>query len=98
MSLTTFRTLGRCGLIVSPIALGTMTFGTPRWGAIDEIAESIFHAYVDAGGNFIDTADVYANGRSEELIGSYVRDRTQLARSTGTRNQVQLSQRRTRQS
>ncbi|MDF5728194.1 MAG: aldo/keto reductase [Rhizonema sp. PD38] len=52
-----------------------MTFGTPRWGAPDEVAESIFHTYVDAGGNFIDTADVYAKGRSEELIGGYVRDR-----------------------
>lgn len=76
MNLTAFRTLGRSGLIVSPIALGTMTFGTPRWGAPDEIAESIFHTYVDAGGNFIDTADVYAKGRSEELIGGYVRDRS----------------------
>jgi len=76
MNLTAFRTLGRSGLIVSPIALGTMTFGTPRWGAPDEIAESIFHAYVEAGGNFIDTADVYAKGRSEELIGGYVRDRS----------------------
>lgn len=76
MNLTTFRTLGRSGLIVSPIALGTMTFGTPQWGAPDKVAESIFHAYVDAGGNFIDTADVYAKGRSEELIGGYVRDRS----------------------
>lgn len=76
MSLTAFRTLGRSGLIVSPIALGTMTFGTSRWGSLDEVSESIFHAYVDAGGNFIDTADVYAKGRSEELIGSYVRDRS----------------------
>lgn len=75
MNLTAFPTLGRSGLIVSPIALGSMTFGTPRWGAPDEVAESIFHAYVDAGGNFIDTADVYAKGRSEELIGGYVRDR-----------------------
>ncbi len=76
MNLTAFRTLGRSGLIVSPIALGTMTFGTPRWGAPDDVSESIFHAYVDAGGNFIDTADVYALGRSEELIGGYVRDRS----------------------
>lgn len=75
MSLTAFRTLGRSGLIVSPIALGTMTFGNSRWGSADEISESIFHAYIEAGGNFIDTADVYAKGRSEELIGGYVRDR-----------------------
>ena len=75
MSLTDFRTLGRSGLVVSPLALGTMTFGTPRWGSPDEVSEAVFHAYVDAGGNFIDTADVYAKGRSEELIGGYVADR-----------------------
>jgi aryl-alcohol dehydrogenase-like predicted oxidoreductase len=76
MNLTAFRTLGRSGLIVSPLALGTMTFSTQRWGSSDDVSESIFHAYVDAGGNFIDTADVYANGRSEELIGGYIADRS----------------------
>ncbi len=76
MSLTAFRTLGHSGLIVSPFALGTMTFGTPRWGSPDDVSASIFHSYVDAGGNFIDTADVYANGRSEELIGDYIADRS----------------------
>ena len=75
MSLTAFRTLGRSGLVVSPLALGTMTFGTPRWGSPDEVSETIFHAYVDAGGNFIDTADVYAKGRSEDLVGGYIADR-----------------------
>jgi aryl-alcohol dehydrogenase-like predicted oxidoreductase len=75
MSLTAFRTLGRSGLIVSPLALGTMTFGTQRWGSPDDVSASIFNAYVEAGGNFIDTADVYANGRSEELIGGYMSDR-----------------------
>ncbi len=76
MSLTNFRTLGRSGLVVSPLALGTMTFGNTRFGSPDSVSESIFHAYVNAGGNFIDTADVYAAGRSEELIGSYIADRT----------------------
>ncbi|MBD2609264.1 aldo/keto reductase [Scytonema hofmannii FACHB-248] len=75
MNLTAFRTLGRSGLIVSPLALGTMTFGTPRWGAPDEVSASIFNAYVDAGGNFIDTADVYSSGCSEELIGGYISNR-----------------------
>lgn len=75
MSLSAFRTLGRSGLIVSPLALGTMTFGTLRWGAEGEVSESIFHTYVEAGGNFIDTADVYAKGRSEELIGGFIADR-----------------------
>lgn len=84
MTLTSYRTLGRSGLVVSPLCLGTMTMGTPRWGSPDEVSEAIFNAYVDAGGNFIDTADTYANGRSEELIGDYIaarnlRDRTVLA-------------------
>lgn len=75
MSLSDFRTLGRSGLVVSPLALGTMTFGTPRWGSADEVSEAIFNAYAEAGGNFIDTADVYAKGRSEELVGDYVAKR-----------------------
>jgi aryl-alcohol dehydrogenase-like predicted oxidoreductase len=72
MSLTDFRTLGRSGLIVSPLSLGTMTFGTARWGSADDESRAVFDAYVDAGGNFIDTADVYAGGRSEELVGDFV--------------------------
>jgi aryl-alcohol dehydrogenase-like predicted oxidoreductase len=76
MKLTDFRTLGRSGPIISPMALGTMTMGTPRWGSPDEISEAIFNAYVDAGGNFIDTADVYAKGRSEELVGGYIAARS----------------------
>ncbi|WP_324674188.1 aldo/keto reductase [Hymenobacter sp. GOD-10R] len=75
MSLTNFRTLGRSGLVVSPLCLGTMTFGTPRWGSPDEVSASVFNAYVEAGGNFLDTADVYAGGRSEELLGGYIADR-----------------------
>ncbi len=72
MSLTDFRTLGRSGLVVSPFALGTMTFGTARWGSDGDVSEAVFNSYVEAGGNFIDTADVYAGGRSEELLGGYV--------------------------
>ena len=75
MSLTDFRTLGRSGLVVSPLSLGTMTFGTARWGSADDVSQAIFNAYVDAGGNFVDTADVYAGGRSEELLGGYLADR-----------------------
>lgn len=74
MSLTNFRTLGRSGLVVSPLALGTMTFGTPRWGASEAASRDIFNAYTAAGGNFIDTADVYAGGMSEELVGRFVAD------------------------
>ncbi|MDO7848006.1 aldo/keto reductase [Hymenobacter sp. M29] len=84
MSLTAYRTLGRSGLVVSPLALGTMTFGTPRWGSPDDVSKAIFNAYVEAGGNFVDTADVYAGGRSEELVGQYIADR-------GLRDQVVLA-------
>ena len=76
MKLTDYRTLGRSGLIVSPLSLGTMTFGTQRWGANDDAAQIIFNQYIEAGGNFIDTADVYAGGRSEELVGQYIADRS----------------------
>ena len=85
MSLTDFRTLGRSGLVISPLALGTMTFGTPRWGSADDVSQAVFDAYVEAGGNFIDTADVYSGGRSEELLGGYVarrRLRDQLVLAT----------------
>ncbi len=75
MPLTNFRTLGRSGLVVSPLALGTMTFGTARWGSPDEASQTVFNAYVDASGNFVDTADVYAGGRGEGLLGGYVAER-----------------------
>ena len=84
MELTSFRTLGRSGLVVSPFALGTMTFGAERWGTDEEGAHAILDAYADAGGNFIDTADIYGGGRSEEMLGRWVtargvRDRMVLA-------------------
>ncbi|UOR06705.1 aldo/keto reductase [Hymenobacter aerilatus] len=84
MHLTDYRTLGRSGLLVSPLTLGTMTFGTPRWGSADDVSQAIFDAYVDAGGNSIDTANVYAKGRSEELVGSYIAER-------GLRDQLVLA-------
>lgn len=84
MDLRTLRTLGRSGLPVSPLALGTMTFGNPGWGSADAVSRAVFDAYVDAGGNFLDTADVYGGGRSEELVGGFIRDR-------GLRDQVVLA-------
>ncbi|PJJ59902.1 aldo/keto reductase [Hymenobacter chitinivorans] len=75
MSLPNFRTLGRSGLVVSPLALGTMTFGTARWGSDDDVSRAVFDAYVDAGGNFLDTADVYSGGQSEEMLGRFVAER-----------------------
>ena len=74
MSLIDFRTLGRSGLVVSPLALGTMTFGPGEWGADEATSRAIFDAYCAAGGNFIDTADIYAGGQSEELVGRFIAD------------------------
>jgi aryl-alcohol dehydrogenase-like predicted oxidoreductase len=76
MGLKQYRALGRSGLIVSPAALGTMTFGRDGWGSADDVSEAIFDAYVEGGGNFIDTAEVYSAGRSEELVGRYVKSRS----------------------
>ena len=75
MSLDDYRTLGRSGLAVSPLALGTMTFGTARWGSDEATSRALFDAYVEAGGNFVDTADVYAGGRGEAMIGRFIAER-----------------------
>ena len=62
------RTLGRTGVHVSPLCLGAMMFGA--WGETDHDASiRIIHRALDAGVNFIDTADVYARGESEEIVG-----------------------------
>jgi aryl-alcohol dehydrogenase-like predicted oxidoreductase len=67
-----YRFLGKSGLLVSRIALGTMTFGAEHWGCREPVAHDILKAYLDAGGNFIDCADVYAGGRSEEIVGFFL--------------------------
>jgi len=65
-----YKLLGRSGLKVSAVALGTMTFGEEwGWGANKEECRKMFDAYVEAGGNFIDTANHYTNGTSEILTG-----------------------------
>ncbi|MFN3319644.1 MAG: aldo/keto reductase [Allorhizobium sp.] len=74
MKLTDYRTLGRSGLIVSPLALGTMTFGAERWGAGEKVSRDLFDTYVAAGGNFLDTADIYSAGQSEDMLGRFVAD------------------------
>ena len=88
MTLSDYRTLGRSGLVVSPLALGTMTFGAARWGSSADESAAVFDAYVEAGGNFVDTADVYAGGQSEETAGRLVaerglRDRIVIATKAG---------------
>jgi aryl-alcohol dehydrogenase-like predicted oxidoreductase len=74
-SLANYRLLGRSGLRVSPLSLGTMTFGAANWGADSDVSRKIFDTYVDHGGNFVDTANQYADGRSEELVGEFVKDK-----------------------
>ncbi len=76
MKLSDYITLGRSGLKVSPLCLGTMTFGTDwGWGNDEAAAQAVFDHYFDAGGNFFDTADMYTNGHSEELLGKFIRER-----------------------
>ena len=84
MSLTKFRTLGRSGLVVSPVVLGTMTFGPGEWGADEATSRAIFNAYRDADGNFIDTADIYSGGASETLVGRFIKE-------TGSRDEIVLA-------
>src|ERR1700685_2326811 len=77
MRLNEYVTLGRTGLRVSPLCFGAMTFGTEwGWGADETTSKQMFDRYLDAGGNFIDTADAYTNGHSEELVGQFVADAT----------------------
>lgn len=74
--LAQYYTLGRTGLRVSRLALGTMTFGTEwGWGADRETAQALFDTYVYAGGNFFDTADLYTNGTSETWLGEFIAER-----------------------
>src|SRR5438067_6000593 len=73
--------LGRSGLRVSPMCLGTITFGTEwGWGIDQARAFSILDAYVEAGGNFVDTADVYTDGTSERIVGAWMRERANRER------------------
>jgi aryl-alcohol dehydrogenase-like predicted oxidoreductase len=68
-----YTLLGRSGLRVSEVALGTMTFGDAwGWGASKDECSRIFDAFVEAGGNFVDTASNYTDGQSEEIVGGLV--------------------------
>ena len=67
-----YRHLGRSGLLVSRLCLGTMTFGNTQWGCDQEGANAIVRAFVDGGGNFIDTADGYNGGDSERILGAAI--------------------------
>jgi aryl-alcohol dehydrogenase-like predicted oxidoreductase len=85
-SLDSYITLGRSGLRVSPLALGTMTFGEDwGWGASPEAAEAILAEYLNRGGNVVDTANIYTNGHAEKIVGDY------FAARPGLRERVVLS-------
>ena len=75
-----YRPLGRTGMSVSVISFGAWAIGG-SWGAVDdEQSMRALHAAVDAGVNFIDTADVYGDGRSERLVARLRRARGAVAR------------------
>lgn len=68
-----YKLLGKSGLRVSELALGTMTFGEEwGWGASKEESRRMFDAFAEAGGNFIDTANRYTNGTSEKYVGEFI--------------------------
>jgi aryl-alcohol dehydrogenase-like predicted oxidoreductase len=69
-----YRYLGRSGLLVSRICLGTMTFGNKDWGSDLEGSHAVVKAFIDGGGNFIDTADVYVAGESENILATILKD------------------------
>jgi aryl-alcohol dehydrogenase-like predicted oxidoreductase len=70
-----YRLFGNSGLRVSEVSLGTMTFGEDwGWGSAKDDSRKIYEAYREAGGNFVDTANIYTNGTSETLVGEFIRD------------------------
>jgi aryl-alcohol dehydrogenase-like predicted oxidoreductase len=75
MSSRGLRTLGKSGLKVSPLCLGAMNFGNEQFGCDEKASIAITHAYLDAGHNFIDTANVYAATRSETILGKALKGR-----------------------
>lgn len=78
-----YKLLGKSGLRVSELCLGTMTFGKDwGWGADRDVSQQIYTSFLDAGGNFVDTADFYTNGTSETYLGEFM---------TGHRDQIVLS-------
>ena len=73
-----YRLYGNSGLRVSEVSLGTMTFGEDwGWGSAKDESRKVYDAYRAAGGNFVDTANLYTNGTSETLVGEFIRDHRQ---------------------
>ena len=86
MPLNHYVTLGRSGLRVSPFCLGAMTFGE-EWGfgSDERVSTQILDHYIEQGGNFIDTANLYTAGHSERILGDYFR------RAGATRDRIVLA-------
>src|SRR5258708_902643 len=75
-NLVRYRLLGKSGVRISEVALGTMTFGEDwGWGAPPDISARMLDLFADAGGNVIDTADAYTNGTSETILGDLLKGR-----------------------
>src|SRR5260370_41473011 len=73
-----YQLLGRSGLRVSDLCLGAMTFGTEwGWGTEKNEARKMLDLYIDNGGNFVDTANVYTNGSSEKMLGEFLGEKRQ---------------------
>jgi len=69
-----YRLLGKSGVRVSELCLGAMTFGEDwGWGSSKDESRQILDAFFEAGGNFIDTANVYTNGSSETFLGEFLK-------------------------
>jgi aryl-alcohol dehydrogenase-like predicted oxidoreductase len=75
-----YRTLGNTGTVVSTLCLGTMTFATE---SDEQVAHQQLDRFLEQGGNFVDTADVYSDGESERIIGRWLAGRSG-ARDRGT--------------
>jgi aryl-alcohol dehydrogenase-like predicted oxidoreductase len=77
-----YRLMGNSGLRVSELALGAMTFGARDWGVDEDESRRVYDGFREAGGNFIDTANIYSEGRSESFLGEFLqgdRERVVLA-------------------
>ncbi len=86
MTFDSYVSLGRSGLKVSPFCLGTMNFGEDHgFGCSVEESEKIVQTYLDRGGNFLDTANFYTNGHSEQILGDF------FAQRPGSRDRIVLA-------
>ena len=69
-----YKLLGRSGLEVSELCLGTMTFGQDwgDWGSNEDESRKVYDKFIEAGGNFVDTANLYTRGTSEKMLGKFM--------------------------